>query len=351
MIQLRLLPGLASSAVLLLAILGPRAAWALDECQTSDDCDKGLACTVVSTGACPGAPACAPGADCPAPAPCQITEEKACTPAPCMSDLECGDGMVCHASDVGCASAGCACSSDQPDCGCVALPPPDCAAASVSYCTPKYVLPCQTADDCGMGFDCVQETITTCSGGGGAEPTPQPAPSPPADADLPAGSGGSSGSGFAKPGAPVPEPIDPSCTTEPAGYSHCVAKELTCDATSDCPAGWLCEQQSYPTDPGCAGEGCSMPAPPPEPLPPAQRLCRPEYGGGVLAQDGSVGTPTAPGAGPVPVPEKGENSGNGDNDGSHESTACQMGHAPASTGALSLLTVLGALVGLKRRRR
>jgi hypothetical protein len=35
---------------------------------------------------------------------------------------------------------------------------------------------------------------------------------------------------------------------------------------------------------------------------------------------------------------------------SHDSEACQMGHAPASSGVLSLLTLLGALFGLKRRR-
>ncbi len=39
-----------------------------------------------------------------------------------------------------------------------------------------------------------------------------------------------------------------------------------------------------------------------------------------------------------------------DDASSHESAACQMGHAPASTGALSLLAMLGALFGLKRRR-
>jgi len=35
---------------------------------------------------------------------------------------------------------------------------------------------------------------------------------------------------------------------------------------------------------------------------------------------------------------------------SHDVSACAMGHAPASTGALALLAMLGALFGLKRRR-
>lgn len=350
MIQLRLPPGLAGSALLLLATLGPRAAWALDECRTSADCGKGLACTVVSSGSCPGAPPCAPGVPCPEPAPCTIVEEKACTPAACTSDLQCGDGMVCHAWQTGCASTDCACASDEPSCQCD--PAPECAATSESYCTPTYLLPCQAASDCGVGFDCVEETLTTCSSGGSAgRPAPQPgAPIPPSDGDTPeSGSAGSSSSGEAP--APLPEPIEPSCTTEPAGVSHCVAKEIACNATSDCPVGWLCEQQSSEPQPGCAGEGCPQPAP----LPPAKRLCRPEYGGGP-GYDDSVSSPTAPGA--APLPGKGPTSGNqnGGNpeaasDDTHESTACQMGHAPASSGALSVLAVLGALMGLQRRRR
>jgi hypothetical protein len=58
-------------------------------------------------------------------------------------------------------------------------------------------------------------------------------------------------------------------------------------------------------------------------------------GGPVLAGDGSS------------APEHAAN----DADGSHESSACQMGHAPASRSAFSLAVALGALLALKRRRR
>jgi len=87
-------------------------------------------------------------------------------------------------------------------------------------------------------------------------------------------------------------------------------------------------------------------------------LCQPPYYGG----DGSGGlelpaTPTAQGsgttgqgtAGSSPSPNKGTPESSGDG-GAHESSACQMGHAPASTGAFSLMAMLGALLGLKRRR-
>jgi hypothetical protein len=69
---------------------------------------------------------------------------------------------------------------------------------------------------------------------------------------------------------------------------------------------------------------------------------------------GNTGTGTGnPGTGSggsttgVPPQPQGTNA---DDASSHESAACQMGHAPASSGALSLLALLGALFGLKRRR-
>jgi hypothetical protein len=75
---------------------------------------------------------------------------------------------------------------------------------------------------------------------------------------------------------------------------------------------------------------------------------------------GSAETPTTP-AGPGTIgngtggstttglPPQPETT-NADDASSNESAACQMGHAPLSSGALSVLTLLGALFGLKRRR-
>lgn len=348
MLQTRLRFSLIGSVALLLTAWAPRAAWAADECQTSADCGKGLECTVFGSGSCPGAPACAPGSDCPAPAPCEITEEKACTPAHCTTDAQCGDGWVCHAWETSsCATSDCACPSDQPKCDCA--PAEDtCAPETESYCTPKYLVPCQAASDCGEGFDCVEQITTTCTGSGGSASS---------------GSGNASSGDAAKPAppaggaAPLPEPepdpapapVPPSCTSEPSGVFHCVARELACEQASDCPAGWQCEQQGATDLPACAGDGC----PAAEPAPPAPRLCRPEYGssGGGKGYDESA-SPTNPG-GPVLAgndPGSAEDDAS-DADGSRESSACQMGHAPASRSTFSLGVALGALLALKRRRR
>ncbi len=348
MLQTRLRPSLIGSVALLLTAWAPRAAWAADECQTTADCDKGLECTVVSSGSCPGAPPCAAGATCPDPAPCEITEEKACTPAHCASDAECGNGWVCHAwTTSNCATSGCACASDQPNCDCA--PSDDiCTPEIERYCTPKYLLPCQAASDCGDGFDCVEQVTTTCSSGSG---------------NASSGSGGGSdnpGSGdFAKPApppdgaepAPLPEPDpaptpDPSCTSEPSGVFQCVARELACDQASDCPPGWLCEQELAADLPACSGDGC----PATSSTPPARRLCRPEYtsSNGGKGEDDSA-SPTSPVSGHDPGTA--ESANDADSDGSRESSACQMGRAPASRSAFSLAVALGALLALKRRRR
>jgi hypothetical protein len=70
-----------------------------------------------------------------------------------------------------------------------------------------------------------------------------------------------------------------------------------------------------------------------------------------------VGLPGVPGSDPAPTgnvgsgdAESGDNKGTDGDGDANESAACQFGRGPASSGALSLLVVLGALIGLKRRR-
>gem|GEM_PF-4929552 len=142
----------------------------------------------------------------------------------------------------------------------------------MSICTPRYLLPCLVASDCGDGFTCEEQT----------------------------------------------------------GVFRCVPKPLTCTTAAQCPAGWGCQVDAVPTVPACApGANCgSDPTPPPA-------SCLPPYYG----VDSGVGLekPTATSPEPMPPP-------------SYESGTCQMGHAAASSGVLSLLTLLGALFGLKRRR-
>ncbi len=340
----------AATAVLALVALSPSLSHAQSACEVTSDCDQGFECTVVGGSGCaPSAtPTCPPGMECPIPEPqpCVVVEEKACTPAHCTSDAQCADGMVCHAWEMPCAVTDCACSSDMPDCNCGAVPA--CEPETVSYCTPRYVLPCTQAADCGEGFTC-QQAPAECSCGGSAEarPSDPAAGGSSAGAPLPPSGSGGGSADFAPPADPLP---DPDCTCTPSSVLVCVAQEIECASASECPDGWICEQEPQPGVPACVGDGC----PTIEPLPAARSLCRPQYYSG----GSSVGYDANGEAEGTPAPTKGgtgtnnPQTPNSSTEGAeaHESAACQMGHAPASSSALAWLAVLGALLGLKRRR-
>jgi MYXO-CTERM domain-containing protein len=128
-----------------------------------------------------------------------------------------------------------------------------------------------------------------------------------------------------------------------------------CSTAAQCPAGWSCDQDVVSTSPACApGENCAA-KPAPEPV---SAVCHPPYYGSVSADDletptssNGQGTGTKEGGvvttpGGTPAPEVANN----DEPSANESAACQMGHAPASSGIISLLALLGALFGLQRRR-
>jgi hypothetical protein len=194
------------------------------------------------------------------------------------------------------------------------------------------------AADCGGNFTCEEQQRCSCSGSAGSSsggaPTPDDAarPLPPEGDPLP----------------PDPQPA-PDCSCEPSGQFACVPVEIDCDSDANCPAGWSCQLQGVATDPGCAGGDCEA-APIPEPAAATGR-CFPTYYGGVDLGGGTAtsggddkGTPNESPQNPEAAP-----SGESAQDGS-ESAACQLGHAPASHGVLSILAVLGAVLGLGRRR-
>jgi hypothetical protein len=339
MTQLRFLPApVTASAALLLALIAPGRALAND-CESTTDCGNGFECQVVGTSGC-ATPSCPPDGPCPAVEPCEARTQKECVPIRCTSDVECGAGMLCHEWMTGSCGgvSDCACSSDQPDCTCAEAPA--CEETTESLCTPKYVLPCTVAADCGSNFTCEEQQRCGCSGssGSGAAPTPDDAarPLPPEGDPLP--------------GESQPEP-NPDCSCEPSGQFACVPVEIECDSDSNCPAGWGCELQGTATDPGCAGGDCkAAPIPAPEP---ATGRCFPSYYGGVgVDLDGgtatSGGDDKGTGNGAPQNPEAAPSGESAQN--SSESAACQLGHAPASHSVLSILAVLGAVLGLGRRR-
>jgi hypothetical protein len=345
MSQLRFLPAtFAASAVFLFSSLSSAIVAPEPGCGDGAACGVGFECSVVgASGSCGSTPPCAPGAECPEPEPCVTTELYGCTPAHCSVNAECASGMVCHAWVQGCAQTDCACAPDVPDCGCGASTA--CEAKTVSMCTPRYLLPCQVAADCGEGFTCeAQMTDCASSGSSGASD-----PLPGGSGAAPAPAGGSAG----VPSEPLPVA---GCDPQPTGQLHCVAKPINCTSAAQCPAGWSCEQEVNVTSPACApGENCEA-RPAPEPV---SAVCRPPYYGSISSDDletpttsNGQGTGTKDGGtvsgtpGGTPNPE----ATNDDSPSSNESAACQMGHAPASSGVVSLLTLLGALFGLQRRR-
>jgi hypothetical protein len=351
MTQLRFIPAtFAASAVFLFSSLSSAIVAPPAGCGTGPACGVGFECTVVGESGCASAAPCAPGSSCPEPEPCATTTVLGCTPAHCMVDAECATGMVCHTWTESCPVTDCACAPNTPDCGCGGVSA--CEPKSVSMCTPRYLLPCEAASDCGEGFNC-EEQMTGCAtaGSNGSGPTPS------GDA-APAPAGGAAGD-------PI-EPI-PACSPQPTGVFQCVAKPLMCATAAQCPAGWTCESAvTTAPAPACApGSDCAnagaLPAPSPE------AWCRPPYYG--VDSSGGLETPTTPTTGTGNTGSTGSGTGTGTGGGgsttgvppqpettnaddatSHDSAACQMGHAPASSGVLSLLTLLGALLGLKRRR-
>lgn len=336
MTSFRFLPGLlAAPAVLLVASFAHAVAAPNPQpgCGGGPSCAYGFECTVVGSSGCAPTPSCAPDTTCPEPVPCEVKNEYACTPAHCQSDADCSSGMVCHQWAQPCAVSDCACAPNQ---ACDCAEPTACEPTVISMCTPRYLLPCETALDCGPGFTCEETQSCGCSGSGGT-------PTPGAEKAAPApGSGGT----------PNGDPLPPDCSCEPSGQKQCVAQELTCQGDADCPAGWKCEQEVAASTPACDGGNCdALPAPQP-----TRSLCQPAYYGGETPSGVEVpGTPDTTGGGKGtttggvdPTPNAAEDAN--DDAQSHESSACQFGPASSPNGGLGLLAVFGALFGLLRRR-
>jgi len=293
--------------------------------------------------------------------------------------------MVCHAWTEPCVVTDCACPANTPNCGCGASV---CDPQAVSICTPRYDLPCKVAADCGAGFTCQEAQSCGCAGsagsatpssGGAANTGTLPAPSYPGGfpnyagtgntgntGNLPVPSGGTGGT------AADPVPTPPDCSCQPSGQMQCVPMDITCQTAAQCPAGWMCQAENVATGAATCAPGATCPTLPPPP-PPVSKCMPPYYGansGGDLevpatpttgtgttgpgTATGTTGTGTA-GTGPTGIPNEGTPPNKGTPEPttsaqSHDVSACAMGHAPASSGALALLAMLGALFGLKRRR-
>jgi MYXO-CTERM domain-containing protein len=102
------------------------------------------------------------------------------------------------------------------------------------------------------------------------------------------GSGGGEDPG-AGDGEPAPEPLpapdEPTCGEEPLGTFHCEAREVACEADSDCPTDWTC-QENY-SRPVCGGASID----PAEPQPPTATCPAEMTAIARICEDGSTGKP------------------------------------------------------------
>ena len=315
---MRIAISFAATSAITLFTLGASA-----ECEPA--CAEGFVCEEVPVPCTTIDVACVEGEPC-EPVECEPTTESVCTPAPCTTSDDCGPDLVCLETEtVTCTDAEC-----PPGEECEAVEP-QCETLTEGRCAPRWMAPCETAADCGEGFDCVEQESCSCSGS---------APAPATDPDE--ADGGSE---------PVPAE-EPECVCEPTGEKSCEAQEIDC--TSDaaaCPEGWTCidNPNGMCTASTDGTTECFTDGP--------ERLCAPPYydlavgggtyaareaGGEVANADETLGGDSwqdADGTDPETAAEESGVSGGG----------CAL--APGGTTTSAWILSLLALVPLARRRR
>lgn len=285
------------------------AALAQESCGEST-CPRGYTCES-APGACPAI--FCDGPDC--GTPCDPRPVEYCAPAPCSSNADCGEGMLCaeHATTV-CEDASSPACAPGERCE---VPPDgrDCTSETTFSCTPRWQLPCSADADCGSGFRCEQQE--RCS-----------APAYPADP------------GDREAASADPDRLEVTC--EPSGDFACVAEQVECASSADCPADWTCSAVNDAVCSDAAGaDDCQLVE--------RSSYCQPPYGNlgsrGVLTasaeNDSASGDDLA-----LPVVAPGDSS-------SSSGAGCSLGKAQASSGSgLGFaFFALGAAWRRARRRR
>lgn len=321
-----------SSAPWMSAIFAASAAFssgaiahAQSSCESTADCNEGYECRTQSYESCGGGGSCNQAGECTEfEEECETVVYSSCLATTCTADSDCPDHMACQeqtgwqcsgggmagtgaggAGGVGGAAGAAGMEACGPDgCG----EPPVCEEIPAdSICVARHQLPCETASDCGEGFNCIESFFFTChgtAGSGGAAG---------AAGTSAAGAGGVSGMG--DPGMPGNDGV---CEYVPSGYNYCDVQVLPCASDAECPAGLECVDYyvygectggagmggvggaggmeapggtggSIPTDGGIddpgQGDGEYM-----CPEPTVEQRCLPTYEGGGAAGMGGAGT-------------------------------------------------------------
>jgi hypothetical protein len=259
-----------------------------------------------------------------------------CKSPACSKDADCPTDMVCYAQTSTACSGGSA-PACKPGANCepVDAGQPVCTTETTHSCVPRYVPPCKQDADCGAGFKCVEQKLCSCSGGAARS-----------------GDGGVS---------TQPD----SCSCSSSGISYCELQPKTCEAASDCPSGWTCEEGPNATtcatahaiagkgtaDAGDIGvglapdQGCLDAGPP-------SKFCLPRYYQNAEPR-GSLGTASA-------ATDKGSTSGAAGTGNTHalpprkSKNVCAV-TAPGASGArgagLSWLALVIVALGRRARRQ
>ena len=223
-----------------------------DSCEADADCGAGFVCTVFDTEAC-NRIGCV-GDDCPPPI-CSPIQIRSCAPAPCETDSDCTDDLVCLEISYGSCSGGAGCPPNEP---CVPEPPV-CTDHIERYCGPKHAAPCTVDADCGEGFECLEASAPDCVCVSNPDGTSEPC-----DCGEPQGS----------------------------GTFYCSLIEVDCASADDCPTDWTCEEQPVGVPLICRETpdgGCEE-----LPVPPPRNLCMPSSVGQGWGRAGGVDVPALP---------------------------------------------------------
>ena len=209
-------------------------------CETDADCDEGYVCKTYeyTMPDCPDMdrPDCAP--DDPA---CEVTGEEKypecddagevvvesyCEPAPCETDEDCGEDMVCiEYVDSWCSGSDEDICDDDGECE-IIEEEPVCGEDIHRECGYPYQGDCEEDADCGEGFKCVPEEICWCTSSDPAAVNDD--------------------------GAAEPMPTEePECGCEASDENYCQLQEIECLSDDDCPAGLECAEGF--TDEDCWG--------------------------------------------------------------------------------------------------
>ncbi|TDP77595.1 MYXO-CTERM sorting domain-containing protein [Bradymonas sediminis] len=236
-----------AAAALAAFCLAPGSAFAESECSVDSDCGENFVCNL-SQAPCASPPPCDPGSgeECQDMPACEPETSGRCEPAPpesCETVADCEGGLVCvtytYETCTGWAEPACDPSGEScPEPG--PTPDPECTTETEGYCLPPYLAPCESASDCGEGFECNAPEICSCSGGGPTDP-------------------GAPAEGGDREGGEQPMPPQEDCACEPGDVKYCELPEQECQTDADCAGELICAELPGGMSPAPDGTCTSTP--------------------------------------------------------------------------------------------